>query len=186
MVIVLALRPPLPGHGCRTRSIHSLKYLWEELLAVYREKTESRQEDLPLVASPRVPYASFVVGQTQVTHFGRSAQRKLSPSERRDSVRYELHAPVIFSWEIAGGSRRSGEGETRDLSEIGSYVRTTTCPEVGSSVEIQVFLFAEPGAPTASLIGKMKVVRVDEGRHQFGGFGFALTGGAFTLSDSAR
>jgi hypothetical protein len=109
----------------------------------------------------------------------------LQSVERRHAVRYELRIPVVFSWKSAGDRKCRGEGVTRDISEVGVYVFTATCPAPESKVRIEI-LMAQPGFASASLKGRMQVLRVEEGPETFGGCGFALAGKQFSLRSAVR
>jgi hypothetical protein len=106
--------------------------------------------------------------------------------ERRNAVRYQLCIPVIFSWEEEEGMRHRGEGMTRDISEVGVFISTPNCPQIGSVVEVQVLLSTQPGHSSASLKSKMHVTRVENEPQEMRGSGFAVAGKAFTLRNNIQ
>jgi len=101
--------------------------------------------------------------------------------ERRNAERYRVQMPVIFSWENPRGSRFRGEGVTRDISEVGAYVVSATCPPLMSEVEVEIVVFWAPTGPESCLRGKMQVLRREDESNGPGGCGFSLSGEAFAL-----
>jgi hypothetical protein len=124
------------------------------------------------------------VGYQSESHpLGRVVERSF---ERRGAVRYELRIAVAFFWENAEGDKFQAEGVTRDISEVGVYVLSGTCPPLKSKVRVEVTL-AQPGIVSGSLKGRMQVLRVErDGPEEFGGCGFALGGTPLSLSDAAH
>jgi len=59
-------------------------------------------------------------------------------SERRSTVRYKLHLPVIFHWND-GGEFTEG-GFTYDLAINGALICSTRCPPIGSNIRIEVLV----------------------------------------------
>jgi hypothetical protein len=60
--------------------------------------------------------------------------------EHRQNKRYQLTAPVNFSWEDVNGPGGKAEGHTRDISVSGIYVSTTDVPPEGSELRMEVLL----------------------------------------------
>jgi hypothetical protein len=62
-------------------------------------------------------------------------------SEQRMSVRFPVHAPVIFAWTDSGGPQR-GMGFTRDMCRSGAYVlcRNESVVPVGMRIEMELLL----------------------------------------------
>ena len=60
--------------------------------------------------------------------------------ELRQHRRYQLSAPVSFSWESREGAVGTGEGHTRDISIAGVFVLTPGLIPEGSLVRIDVNL----------------------------------------------
>ncbi len=94
-------------------------------------------------------------------------------SEQRMSVRFPVHAPVIFSWTDSDGTQH-GMGFTRDMCRSGLYVlcRDDSIVPVGMKVRMEMLL--------PSLSGRTEGVRIRaEGSvvrpgHQDESTGFAL------------
>ena len=99
--------------------------------------------------------------------------------ERRNAVRYQLQIPAVFRWINDAGVSREGRGVTRDISDFGTYVYSSTIPPLSAEVNIEITRAGESGAKRPLLTGRMKVMRVEDS--QEGGLGFSLTGGAFRL-----
>jgi hypothetical protein len=68
--------------------------------------------------------------------------------EHRSAIRYRLQRPVIFFWEDARGIRCRGKGVTHDVSEVGAYVLSTTCPPLQVEVEIEILSSERDGMPS--------------------------------------
>ncbi len=61
--------------------------------------------------------------------------------ERRKSNRYELRAPVDFTWMDSTGVEHKGNGATLNVSPFGAYVWCYgRCPPVGTPVILDVKL----------------------------------------------
>jgi hypothetical protein len=73
--------------------------------------------------------------------------------ELRNRVRYRLSADAVFAWEGAQHNRFLGGGVTRDISVAGAFVFTSTCPPVGATIELDVFL-------SPAIDGRKKGVRI--------------------------
>jgi PilZ domain len=58
----------------------------------------------------------------------------------RQTKRYRLRAPVVFSWEFPGGATLQAEGYTRDISPSGVFVLTSNQLPVGSIVNLEISL----------------------------------------------
>lgn len=57
--------------------------------------------------------------------------------DRRARLRFDLTAPVKYSWRDLTGSRQ-GTGFTRDVSERGLFIVTATPPPMGATVHFEV------------------------------------------------
>src|SRR5215469_2800318 len=66
--------------------------------------------------------------------------------ELRKSKRYQLKAPVMFSWEYSNSGTMRGEGRTRDISTTGVFVLTPHQLPLGAAVKLEVSL-PSPRAP---------------------------------------
>jgi len=100
--------------------------------------------------------------------------------ELRNRVRYRLSADAVFAWEGAQRGRLLGEGLTRDISLAGAFIFTLTCPPVGATVQLDVFLSPATDATgkTVRIKTEATVVRVE---HSGGLEGFAAISQDFTL-----
>lgn len=58
--------------------------------------------------------------------------------DRRLHKRFDLSAPVTYSWKDQPGIRYSGQGTTRDVSECGLFVLTDSMPPVGAAIQFEV------------------------------------------------
>lgn len=58
--------------------------------------------------------------------------------DRRLHRRFDLTAPVTYSWKDRPGIRHSGRGTTRDVSECGLFVLTDSLPPVGTVIQFEV------------------------------------------------
>src|SRR5271166_1015380 len=84
-------------------------------------------------------------------------------TELRNRVRYRLSAAAVFAWEGPQHGRLLGEGVTRDISLTGAFVFTRTCPPVGATLELDVFLSPTPGngGRTVRIKTEARVIRVE-------------------------
>lgn len=58
--------------------------------------------------------------------------------DRRLHKRFDLSAPVTYSWKDRSGIRRSAQGTTRDVSECGLFVVTNSPPPLGTAIHFEV------------------------------------------------
>jgi PilZ domain len=100
--------------------------------------------------------------------------------ELRSRVRHRLSADAVFTWEGPCNKRLVAEGVTRDISVAGAFIFTRTCPPVGATLELEIFLSPTAGdrAPTVLIKTEAKVIRVE---HSATVEGFAVVGRDFTL-----
>jgi len=100
--------------------------------------------------------------------------------ELRNRIRYRLSADAVFAWEGAQHSRLLGEGITRDISVLGTFIFTLTCPPVGATVQLEILLVPTTGASrkTVRIKTEATVIRVE---HSAGSEGFAAVSRDFTL-----
>ncbi len=102
--------------------------------------------------------------------------------DNRKSVRYRLGASAVFSWEDSPGNRLRGEGVTRDISLVGAFIFTATCPPANTPVQLDVFLPPVQGrVPTARIRAKTQVLRIEgaEGVEELSGFAVVSQGFRF-------
>lgn len=103
-------------------------------------------------------------------------------TEHRESVRYPLSARAVFSWQDSEQNKLRGEGLTRDVGLAGAFIFSLTCPPVGATVEVDLFLPPVHGAvPTVRLKARAQVRRVDRAvtREEQNGFAVASEGFGF-------
>jgi PilZ domain len=99
--------------------------------------------------------------------------------ELRNRVRYRLSADAVFAWEGPQQNRLLGEGITRDISVAGAFIFTRTCPPVGATVELEVFLSStHTKGRTVQIKTVARVIRVE---HSATAEGFAASSRDFTL-----
>jgi len=95
--------------------------------------------------------------------------------DMRKEIRYRLEAPAIFTWENVHRKRLQGEGVTRDLSLLGAFIFTPTCPPNRTTVRLEVALPSVIGIEAdIRIIGEAQVVRVEHCYGAPGENGFAL------------
>ena len=103
-----------------------------------------------------------------------SLETKVSTEMRRE-IRYRLDAPALFFWENAFHRRLQGDGTTRDVSVLGAFIATSTCPPVKTPVQVELILPSLSGMKTEIRIrGEARVIRVENSWGGQGGNGFAV------------
>ncbi len=106
--------------------------------------------------------------------------------ERRTCNRYRVGAPVLFYWKNQRGDRFQGKGITRDISVVGAYVLSTTCPPANLPVDVEIILPPLDGASERRIQAKTRVLRVENevtGRPRRG---FSVISDGFTLRTTSR
>ena len=122
--------------------------------------------DVPLLEPAKLPDLSSQLNQsdTQRLSFDREGRHLIHQSvskELRNRVRYRLTADAVFTWDGPSQSLR-GEGITRDISVAGAFIFTRTCPPVGATVELEMFLSSIPTrAKSVQIKTIAKVIRVE-------------------------
>lgn len=58
--------------------------------------------------------------------------------DRRSRKRFDLEAPVKYSWTDSEQVQRAGQGTTRDVSERGIFILTDAPPPAGATVQVEV------------------------------------------------
>jgi len=103
-------------------------------------------------------------------------------SERRNQIRFNLRAPVNFSWTDSAGAVHYGEGVTRDISSHGVYVRAEWRPPEEAHIHVDISLpsLLETNK-TLVMTGKAKVVRVEVPIPDENSGGFVAQSGSFLL-----
>ena len=102
--------------------------------------------------------------------------------EHRQNMRYLLNARAVFSWEGPEQKQIRAPGLTRDVGLVGAFIFSLTCPPVGTTVEVALFLPPMHGTvPTARLRGQGRVLRVESAviREEQNGFAVASEGFGF-------
>ena len=80
--------------------------------------------------------------------------------DRRIHTRFDLTAPVTYTWTEQDGICRTERGSTRDVSECGLFVLTDSFPPVGTVIQFEVaFSFRDESQIRMKAEGK--VIRVD-------------------------
>jgi hypothetical protein len=93
--------------------------------------------------------------------------------ELRRIKRYNVQAPVFFSWKDLEGGSQAAEGMTRDISTHAVFVLARNCPAAGNQLRIDVLLPSlRSKKPGVRLRGEGVVLRVD--RTDLGDSGFAV------------
>jgi hypothetical protein len=102
-------------------------------------------------------------------------------AELRHAVRYPIKAPVVFAWQGPVGWLR-GDGITRDISGKGAYIRTSTSPPTGVTVEIEIFLPPiAAGGKSMTVATSGQVIRVEHFADKEALSGFAVLGHGFGI-----
>jgi PilZ domain len=105
--------------------------------------------------------------------------RQIVSMELRNRVRYRLAADAVFAWQGPQGNRLLGEGVTRDISVSGAFIFTRTCPPVGATLNLEIFLSHGGGSGrTIEINTTATVIRVE---HHPNCEGFAAISKDFTL-----
>jgi hypothetical protein len=95
--------------------------------------------------------------------------------DMRKEIRYRLEAPAIFTWENFQNKRLKGEGITRDISLLGAFILTPTCPPNLTSIRVEVALPSLTGIHAEfRILGRARVVRVEHSSSGQGENGFAV------------
>jgi hypothetical protein len=106
---------------------------------------------------------------------GPHSDEPTASTEMRKEIRYRLEAPAIFTWENFQNKRLQGEGLTRDISLLGAFIVTPTCPPNMSVMRVEVALPSLTGIETGfRILGRARVVRVDHLSGGRGENGFAV------------
>ena len=81
--------------------------------------------------------------------------------ERRAGRRFNLEAPVKFTWRLPGSGVASEGGRTRDISIRGIFVFAGACPPEGSALRMTVLLPATLSDSSLEMRVDATVVRVE-------------------------
>jgi hypothetical protein len=78
------------------------------------------------------------------------------------ATRYQVRAPVLYSWIDEGGMKRQAGGFTRNVSSGGVFVVSAMSPPIGTGISLEVMLPPlEDASPGWQLRASGKVVRVE-------------------------
>jgi PilZ domain len=82
----------------------------------------------------------------------------------RATLRYALQTDVAFVWTGADGIARNGHGQTRDISQKGAFVESSSYPPKGASVKMSIHLPATLNTEKSlRMEAQGRVVRVEPG-----------------------
>ncbi len=88
--------------------------------------------------------------------------------------RVRMEASIAFWW-VDSGIVMRGEGRTRDISEAGAFVLTSTFPPNGTNIGFKIFLPELAGSEhRARVEGDGQVLRVEQALERKGCGGFAI------------
>jgi hypothetical protein len=106
--------------------------------------------------------------------------------DRRRHERYDLEAPLSFSWNSLGGIRRRQKGLLRNMSGDGVFVSTGDSPPEGARIQLNMsFHYLFTGSRLV-LRACAQVVRVELAAPVQGHAGFAAAIKTFTLRNDKR
>ena len=95
--------------------------------------------------------------------------------DTRKEIRYRLEASAKFTWENFQNKPLQGEGITRDISLLGAFIVTPTCPPNLTMIRVEVVLPSLTGINAdIRIVGMARVVRVDHPSGGQGENGFAV------------
>jgi hypothetical protein len=101
--------------------------------------------------------------------------------ERRKSIRYRVGVPALFYWKSGGGDHFQGEGITRDISVVGAYIMSATCPPADLPIDLEIILPSGPSVGKPRIKAKTRVLRVEHGVGGRARSGFSVMGDCFKL-----
>ena len=95
--------------------------------------------------------------------------------ERREQIRFGVHALVDFEWLDGEGVRQEGRGLTRDISPKGLFIYSDSQPLAKADLQVEVFFASVTGANTnLQLRTKALVLRGEPATRHGERHGFAL------------
>jgi hypothetical protein len=104
--------------------------------------------------------------------------------ERREQIRFGVHAVVDFEWLDGEGVRQQGRGLTRDISPKGLFIYSDSQPPAKADLQVEVFFASVTGANTnLQLRTKALVLRGEPATRQGERHGFALLNRSCKLYD---
>jgi hypothetical protein len=118
-----------------------------------------------------------------MAHLIRRKEKLVGLLDRRKQIRHELSARAVFSWEGPERERLEREGVTRDISESGAFIVTTSCPPARASVRVELFLPPLRGTvATVRLRAETHVIRIEQAPPGDQQSGFAVEGPGFSIT----
>jgi hypothetical protein len=111
-----------------------------------------------LSTKSRISFTSYANVRThlRVHTFGEVGEAM----DRRQHKRFDLNAPVTYSWGEPQGIHSAGRGTTRDVSEYGLFVLTDSFPPTGAVIEFEIsFPFRDDSQ--IQMKAKGQVIRVE-------------------------
>ena len=104
--------------------------------------------------------------------------------EKRRETRYNLGAPVSFTWKDHKGAFHRGDGFTRDISVSGFFILTDTPPPTEAPVQTEIIFPSLEGDSTLHLRSEGRVLRVELQSGDHARCGFAAESKTFALRSS--
>jgi PilZ domain len=106
--------------------------------------------------------------------------------DRRQRERYEVEAPVRFSWKDPKDVRQRCQGLLNDISGGGMFVSTSDSPPTGTRVHLRVALRTVFAGTELIVRAFGQVIRVESSAEAKGRSGFAVTIKKFVLRSDHR
>jgi hypothetical protein len=95
--------------------------------------------------------------------------------ERREQIRFGVHAAVDFEWLDEEGVRQQGRGLTRDISSKGLFIYSDSQPPPRADLQVEVFFASITGANTnLQLRSRALVLRGEPAMERGERHGFAV------------
>ena len=170
-----------PRHVLRVRDVTNATETKARLL--------QRRSDTCLGLGARVGYATNmntrrdheaalrVPGSAAVRAGAQQASAK--PQERREGVRYALHARVVFGWTEISGQKRESRGHTRNVAQKGTFIMSPDCPPRDTPITLTIFLPVNAGEKRViQMAADGRVTRAErpDGQQYLNGFAVAIAG----------
>lgn len=112
---------------------------------------------------------------------------RVRTAEGRLHIRYPLRTPVTFKWTDVHGAQREAKGNSRDISEGGSFVVSRACPQVGAGIILTFRLSFSPNPGRPRLIEMTgRVARIELLLDNKGNWGFAVTSTQVILLENSE
>jgi hypothetical protein len=109
---------------------------------------------------------------------GPNYERSSSSVERRNATGYKIGIPVTFLWK--GGGKKRGQvrctGMVRDVSLDGVFILSSTCPGIGSEVQMEIEQADHLRRLNSLIKARMKVLRIEHNPGAPHKVGFAAYG----------